>query len=107
MTDEQFFAAHPDRQSRIRLPGKQPFRDRQRSVRYLDECELEFRSLGGHAVRRRRLIIWRIPKDNPCYDPEKPQLLKIPFLAFADEMIEDTDAVLLPILHEIMKQAAS
>jgi hypothetical protein len=107
VTDEQFFAMFPDRQARIRVPGKQPFKDQQRAVRYLDECELEFRSLGGHDVRRRRLIIWRVPKDNVYFDPEKSQLLKIPFLTFSDETIEDTDACLLPILHEIMKQAAS
>ena len=54
MTDEQFFAMFPDRQARIRVPGKQPFKDQQRAVRYLDECELEFRSLGGHDPRRLR-----------------------------------------------------
>ena len=107
MTDEQFFATHPDRRARIRVPDKALYKDSQRAVRYLDECELEFRSLGGHDKNRRRLIIWRVPADNPFYDPDRPQLLKIPFLAFADETIEDTDEILLPILHEIMKRAAS
>ena len=77
------------------------------AARYLDECELEFRSLGGHDKNRRRLIRGRVPADNPFYDPDRPQLLKIPFLAFADETIEDTDEILLPILHDIMKRAAS
>ena len=103
MTDEQFFQSYPDRQARIRLPDKVLYKDQQRAVRYLDECELEFRSLGGHDKNRRRILVWRVPKDNPFYDADKPQLLKIPFLAFADETIEDTDEILLPILDEIMR----
>jgi hypothetical protein len=32
-------------------------------------------------------------------------LMRIPFLAFADETIENEDRVLLPLLHEIMQGA--
>ena len=106
LTDHQFFNEHPSRQVRIRLPGRQLYKNEQRAVRYLDECELQFRSLGGHDPKRRRIIVWRLPRDHPAYDPEKPQLLVIPFLAFADESIEDTDEVLMPILHDIMVEAA-
>ena len=101
--DTEFFKSHPDRQARIRLPGVAPFKDRQRSVRYLSESELEFRSLGQHDVTRRRIIVYRAPADHPSHPDH---IMKIPFLAFADETIENTDAVLLPIVDGIMKQAA-
>lgn len=105
MTDEEFFTTFPDRQARIRKPDLVRQRDKQRSVRYLDECELEFRSLGGHDRDRRRIIVWRVPPGNPFYDPRRPQLLKIPMLAFADETIEDRDDILLPIVEQIMQNA--
>lgn len=104
--DEQFFAQHPDRQAHIRKPTFAPVRDSQRAVRYLDECELEFRSLGPHQKERRRIVLYRVPKDNPMFDPAKQQILKIPLLAFADETIEDEDRVLLPIIHRLMMDAA-
>ena len=34
------------------------------------------------------------------------QILVIPFLAFADETIEDRDDILLPLIHRIMMDAA-
>lgn len=101
--DAQFFTEHPDRTVRIRLPGKQPYRDGQRAVRYLDEEELPFRSLGPHDPKRRRIIAYRTPADHPTHPNT---ILKIPFLAFADETIEDNDATLLQILAGIMAQAA-
>jgi hypothetical protein len=103
--DAQFFTQHPDRQARIRLPGgPAPYRDKQRSVHLLSESELQFRSLGPHDKSRRRILVWRVPADR---GEHANSLMKIPFLAFADETIEDRDDVLLPILHEIMKQAAN
>ena len=90
--DAQFFADHPDRQARIRRA-------------YDDECNGEFWSLGPHDRNRRRIVLWRVPADNPYFDPLKPQLLKIPFIAYADETIEDRDDVLLPIIHDIMRNA--
>lgn len=104
--DEQFFAQHPDRQAHIRKPTFQPVRDSQRAVRYLDEEELAFRSLGPHSKERRRILLYRVPKDNPMFDPHKQQILKIPFLTFADETIEDRDDILLPMIHRIMMDAA-
>lgn len=104
MTDEQFFTQYRDRQARIRLPdGPRPVRDEQRAVRYLSECELEFRSLGPHDVRRRRIIAFRTPADHPTHPNT---ILKVPFICFADETIEDRDDVLLPLLAEIMVEAA-
>ena len=91
-SDRHFFAQHPDRQAHIRLP-------------YADECKGEFWSLGEHNRARRRILLWRVPRDNPHYAQLKQPLLKIPFLAFADETIEDTDAVLLPLIHDIMLNA--
>lgn len=103
--DAQFFQQHPDRQARIRLPGgPAPYRDKQRSVHLLSESELQFRSLGPHNKDRRRILVWRTPTDHPTHPN---YLMKIPFLAFADEEIADRDDVLLPIIHQIMKQAAN
>jgi hypothetical protein len=100
--DAQFFQQHPDRRARIREPGAPTaFRDAQRAVRYLSESELEFRSLGPHDKSRRRIIAWRTEADHPTHPNV---ILKIPFLAFADEEIADRDDVLLPILDEIMRQ---
>ena len=102
--DAQFFASHPDRRAHIRMPGgPAPFRDAQRSVRYLSESELEFRSLGPHDKSRRRIIAYRTPANHPSHPNH---IMKIPFLAFADETISDDDATLLPIVDGIMKQAA-
>ena len=102
-SDTQFFAQHPDRQARIRLPSKELHRDQQRAVRYLDEFELQFRSLGPHDIRRRRIIAFRTPADHPTHPNA---ILQVPFLLFGDETIEDRDDVLLPILAEIMIEAA-
>ena len=104
--DAQFFADHPDRQARIRLPRLERMIDQQRRVAYVEEARGEFFSLGPHDKTRRRIILWRVPADNPFYDPKKRPLLKIPFLAFADETIEDRDDVLLPIIDGIMRDAA-
>lgn len=90
--DAAFFAQHADRRAHIR-PA------------LFDECQPEFRSLGWHQFNRRRVLLWRIPKESPLFDPVRVQIFKVPFLAFADETIEDSDQVLLPILHEIMKEA--
>lgn len=104
--DSQFFTQWPDRHAHIRLPRQVLVRTRQRATYYEPENEREFRTLGGHDPKRRRIILWRVPADNPAYDPKQPPILKIPFLAFADEEIADRDDVLLPIVHEIMSDAA-
>lgn len=105
--DAQFFADHPKRQARIRVPEAGHVEaDRMGSkTLHLAEEEMAFRQLGGHDPKRRRILVWRIPKDNPVYDPKMPKLLKVPFLLFADETVEDNDEMLLPILHEIMMEA--
>lgn len=90
--DVLFFFEHPLRQSHIRTP-------------FGNEMQGEFWSLGDHDKNRRRVLLWRVPMENPHYDPKKPQILKVPFLAFADETIEDTDEILLPILHNMMESA--
>jgi hypothetical protein len=89
-SDQAFFAQHRDRRARIRKPLNER------------EFEVEFRSLGDHAYHRRRLIVIRV---QPRGAPGKP-LLPIPFLLFADETVEDRDDVLLPIVEEIMRDAA-
>lgn len=79
-------------------------RDQQRAVRYLDEAEIEFRHLGGHDPKRRRIIAYKLPVNHPTHPNH---IMKIPFLAFADESISDNDETLLPIVHEIMLNAAT
>jgi len=101
--DIQFFQQYPDRQARMRLPQKQTHIDGQRAVRYLDEQEMAFRQLGPHDVKRRRIIVYKVPADHPEY---ANHLMQIPFLLFADETIEDRDDVLLSIVHQIMMEAA-
>lgn len=103
--DAQWFADHRDRTAHIRNPVKVLFTDKQRATHYVDECHNEFLSLGYHEKNRRRILLWKVPPDNPYYRADKPPILKIPFLAFSDETIEDTDEILLPILHEIMLNA--
>lgn len=98
-SDSGFFTDHADRKAHIRRP-------------YKGECEGEFWSLGEHDRNRRRIILWRVPDDNPMLPADwrktnQVPLLKIPFLAFADESIEDSDAVLMPIVHQIMTDAAA
>ncbi len=99
-SDEGFFADHPDRHAHIRRA-------------YQGECEGEFWSLGDHKRERRRIILWRVPEGSPHYaelkqrEKGKVPVLKIPFLAYADETIEDSDTILLPIVHTIMIEAAA
>lgn len=100
--DIRFFFQHPDRKAHIRAPKMAPEIDEARAAHMVGELEREFRTLGPHKRDRRRVILWRVPEDNPFYDPRKPSILKIPFLLFGDETVEDTDAILLLILHEIM-----
>lgn len=104
--DKQFFLDHPDRQTHIRLPVKVMTVDRQRAARYVDESAGEFWSLGDHDKDRRRILLWKVPPTNPHYDPKNPQILKIPFLLFSTETVEDRDDILLPLIHEIMTDAA-
>lgn len=91
--DAAFFAQHTDRRAHIRSPATA-------------ECRGEFWKLGTHDPNRRRILLWRVPKDNPYFNKAKQPLLKIPFLAFADEEIADRDDILLPIIDEIMRSAA-
>ena len=102
MTDAEWFAANPTRQARIRNPERTPQKDKQRAVRYLHEAELQFRSLGAHKLAQRRLLIYRVPATED--KPFEHQLMPIPILLFEGEVIEDSDAVLLPMIHGIMEQ---
>jgi len=107
--DEQFFKDHPDRQARIRMPKKVPALTPQRAVRMVDESEGEFWSLGDHDKHRRRIILWKVPRDRwhmiPNHDGKTVPIMKIPFLCYADETIEDDDDTLFPIVRDIMADA--
>lgn len=91
--DEAFFKDHPDRKYRIRRP---------RNVR---EYQAEFQSLGPHAPERRRIIVARVPFWLAVQF--NTMLMPIPFLAFADETIEDRDDILAPIFKGIMENAGA
>ena len=104
--DAQFFAQHPDRYAHIREPKLIMVKLPSRQVKYVPECTGEFWSLGEHNKDRRRILLWRVPEHHPAYDPKEVKILRIPFLLFSDESIEDTDANLLPIIHQIMTDAA-
>lgn len=92
-SDKMFFENHPERQAHIRLPFK-------------GEADGEFFSLGQHNRTQRRILIWRIPRASPYFHPEQQPLLKIPFLTFEEEVVDDTDDVLLPIISTIMQEQA-
>ena len=98
MNDAQFFQQHPDRQARIRMPE-----GIMTDGTVMQECELDFRELGPHDRDRRRILVWRTPASHPTHPNF---MMRIPFLLFADETVEDNDATLLPILSEIMRNAA-
>jgi hypothetical protein len=98
--DVQFFTEHPDRKYRIRSPLKQMVIDKQRGSHVIDECELEFRSLGDHKRDRRRIVLCRADHRGNLLPEGK--ILKVPFLLYADEAVEDDDATLGPIIFELM-----
>lgn len=90
--DRIWFDQFPRRQARIRNPMR-------------GERAEEFATLGPHAAHRRRILVWRVPVGNYMRGMLPDGLMRIPFLAFADETIENEDRVLLPLLHEIMQGA--
>jgi hypothetical protein len=104
--DAQFFQSYPDRYARIREPRQVLVKLPSRQVRYVPEMQGEFFSLGDHNRDRRRILVWRVPEDHPAYDPKEVKLLRIPFLLYSDESVADDDATLLPIIHEVMVNAA-
>lgn len=85
--DSQFFLQHMDRHAHIRDAKPQEF-------------SAEFNQLGMHDMDRRRILLWRGPRNTELAG----RVVKIAFLAFGDETIEDTDKVLMPLLKEIMQQ---
>lgn len=106
MDDKQFFNENPTRQTRIRKPGRERYINKQRAVQYAAEFELQFRSLGKHDPKRRVVLVWRLPHDNPNFDPENPQLIPIPYVLLEGEEHADTDEALLPLIHLIMTENA-
>lgn len=88
--DGTYFRQHRDRFFHIRNA-------------YKDECRGEFFSLGYHEENRRRIILCRA--DYMMRPLPDNKLLKIPFLAFADETIEDDDDTLFPIVRDLMGDA--
>ena len=62
--------------------------------------------LGEHRSSRRHVIVWRVPHDNPGRRVVPDGLMRIPFLAFADEAFDDSDETIGPIFHHLMADAA-
>ena len=82
--DVVFFRQHPRRQVHIREPQAWEFAK-------------EWLELGDHSAPRRRVLVWN------CKSPRLPDgIMRIPFLMFADESIEDDDRTVMPILHQLM-----
>jgi hypothetical protein len=90
--DTLYFRQRPKRETRIRSPAP-------------GEFEHAWRMLGMHNDDRRRVLVWRVPKNNPGRNTVPDGLMRIPFLANADETIEDDDRVLLPIMDDLMRAA--
>lgn len=86
--DAGFFARWPDRLAHIRKP-------------FIGEHMAEFQTLGWHDIKRRRILLTRVDFERKKLPDNK--VLKIPFLVFADETIEDRDDILLPIIEDIMR----
>lgn len=89
-SDRRFFQQHADRKAHIRKP-------------YIGEHEEQFRTLGYHETDRRRILLARTDYEGKPLPQGK--VMKIPFLAFADEEIADRDDILLPIIEQIMQDA--
>jgi len=92
LADRIWFKEREGRKLRIRLPVG-------------DEYHREFLSFGMHDADRRRVIVGRVPAG--MAKRYNVDFMRIPFLLFADETVEDTDEVLKPILDELMRRAAS
>jgi hypothetical protein len=88
--DILFFREHRDRQVRIRPAVG-------------NEEDAAFKSLGPHNIDRRRIIVLRVPNDARM---AAGKLMKIPYLLFDDTTVEDTDEILLPLVHQVMMEAA-
>lgn len=91
LDDAAFFNANPNRQIRVRRPRKFFKRNRQRGVDIVFEFAKEYAVLARHKKEQRRVLVWRIPPDNPHYDPDKPGLMQIPFFVDPGETVPDTD----------------
>jgi hypothetical protein len=92
-SDVIWFRLHRDRDYHIREP-------------FAGEQQAAWRILGDHELSRRRIIIWRVPKNNPGRHVIPDGLMRVPFLAFADESIEDDDKTLKRIMDGIMQSAS-
>ena len=92
--DVIWFKQQASRQARIRSPVGREFHE-------------AWRMLGMHDETRRRVLVWRVPHDNPGRKMVPDGLMRIPFVARADETIEDSDAVLLKVLADLMRDAGT
>lgn len=91
LDDRAFFGEHKDRRFRLREP-------------FPGEYTAEFRQFGMHNEDRRRIIVARVAAN--MARRHNIDFMRIPFLLFADETVEDTDQIIAPILDKIMQDAA-
>ena len=90
--DTWWFKDRPRRQARIRTPG-------------VTEFLTAWQMLGAHEASRRRVLVWRVPRDNPYRKLVPDGFIRVPFIAKGDESFADSDAVALRVLDELMRQA--
>jgi hypothetical protein len=91
--DVRWFKQLKLRQTRIRVPVP-------------GEFSASWPATGDHDATRRRVLVWRVPKNNPGRKLIPDGLMRIPLLLRADESVENDDKVLLPILDWLMREAA-
>jgi hypothetical protein len=92
--DKWWFKDRPRRQCRIRNP-------------VAGEFSTAWQMLGDHDATRRRVAVWRVPRDNPYRKLVPDGIIRVPFLARSDESFADDDTVTMRVLDELMRDAAA
>ena len=92
--DPLYFRQQPRRSHRLRTPAPGEFAH-------------AWQTLGGHEASRRRVLVWRVPKDNPMRDAVPGGMMRIPFIMRQDEAIADDETTLATLLAHMMKDAAA
>ena len=90
--DTWWFKDRPRRQARIRTPG-------------VTEFLTAWQMLGDHDASRRRVLVWRVPRDNPYRKLVPDGFIRVPFICRSDESFADDDSVTLRVLDELMRDA--
>lgn len=93
-SDAAFFRRHPTRQARIRHANR-------------GEMDREFKSLGVFPDSWRRMLVWKVPGGiGAPFAHYAGKTIPIPFVLKPGEEYEDNDRVLMPLIEELMNEAA-